>query len=178
MSLQFNVATLLSEPVGATCVYEIDDRVLIDGDEPRHEHAAGRAVFLRTEDGVFVSATLHGVQREACSRCLRDVETPLDLEIREEYFARVDVHTGANLPRPEDPEAFRVDTRHTLDLEDAVRQYWTAALSMQPLCRPDCKGLCPRCGHDLNPGACACRPEEEDARWSALRELAVKREGS
>jgi uncharacterized protein len=62
-------------------------------------------------------------------------------------------------------------------LEDAVRQYWTAALSMQPLCQPDCKGLCPRCGRDRNAGACACEPEE-DVRWSALRELAAKQEGS
>ena len=177
MFLQYNVATLLGEPIGATRVYEMDDRVLIDVDEPRHEHMVGRAVFLRTADGIFVSAALHGVQRETCSRCLRDVDTPVDLEIREEYFARVDLHTGASQPPPDDPEAFRVDARHTLDLEDAVRQYWTAALSMQPLCRPDCKGLCPRCGHDLNPGSCACRPET-DVRWSALRELAVKREGS
>jgi uncharacterized protein len=177
MSLQFNVATLLGEPLGATRVYEIDERALVDTEEPRHERVAGRAVFLRTKEGVFVSATLHGVQREACSRCLRDVETPVDLEIREEYFARVDVHTGASLPPPEDPEAFRVDARHTLDLEDAVRQYWTAALSMQPLCRPDCKGICPRCGRDLNAGSCECGPEE-DSRWSALRELAGKREGS
>jgi uncharacterized protein len=177
MSLQYNVATLLQEPIGATRVYEVDERVLVDSEEPRHERLAGSVRFLRTKEGVYVTATLRGVQHDACSRCLQDVPVPVEIELREEYFARVDLRTGDSLPLPVDRDAFRIDAQHTLDLEDAVRQYWTAAQSMQPLCRPDCKGLCPSCGHDLNRGACGCQPEE-DERWSALRELAVRREGS
>ncbi len=177
MSLRHNVATLLKEPVGATRAYDIDDRVLVDGEQPRHERVVGRAVFLRTKAGVFVTATLHGVQREPCSRCLADVDTPIDVELAEEYFTKVDPTTGSTLPAPEDPDAFTIDAHHELDLEDAVRQYWTAARAMQPLCRPDCRGLCPRCGQDLNLGPCSC-VADDDARWSALRQLTVKREGS
>src|SRR5438067_1773466 len=48
------------------------------------------------------------------------------------------------------------------------------ALPMKPLCRPDCRGLCPSCGKDLNLGACACAREAVDPRWGALRALREK----
>ena len=175
MSVQYNVATLLKEPIGATREYEIDDSVLID-DEPRHQRVAGRTTFLRTKDGLLVTAHLRGVDREVCSRCLRDVDMPVRVDLEEEFLASVDANTGAPLPPPEDKEAFRIDAHHTLDLEEAVRQSWTVALPMQPLCRPDCRGLCPSCGQDLNQRACGCAAEE-DSRWSALEQLVLKLEG-
>lgn len=176
MSIQYNVSTLLSEPIGSTREYEVDSRVLID-DEPRHQRLVGRTTFLRTNRGVLVTAYLQGVQPERCSRCLRELDLPLRIAIEEEFVASVDAETGAGLPAPEDPEVFRIDAQHTLDLEEAVRQYWAAALPMQPLCRPDCRGLCPSCGRDVNQGACSC-PLEEDRRWSALRQLVSEEEGS
>ncbi len=175
MPVQYNVATLLREPVGSTREYNIDSRIPIDGEKP-YQRVTGHATLLRMKHGVLVTAQLQGVQSGQCSRCLREVDVPLRVEIEEEFFASVDPGTGTALPAPEDPEAFRIDDDLTLDLEDAVRQYWTAALPMQPLCRPDCRGLCPRCGKDWNQGACSCSPEE-DERWSALRQLVKETEG-
>lgn len=176
MSLRFNVATLLKEPIGSTREYDIEGAVLID-DEPRSEPVAGSARLLRTKHGVLVSSHLEGAAHEVCSRCLADVAVPLDLNIEEEFFSTIDLRTGAPLPAPDDAEAFRISAEHTLDLEEAVRQAWAVSLPMQPLCRPDCRGLCPRCGQDLNLGACSCPPEEEDERWTALRQLVRKQEG-
>jgi uncharacterized protein len=48
------------------------------------------------------------------------------------------------------------------------------ALPMKPLCKPDCRGLCPTCGKDRNLGACACAPESIDPRWEALKALKEK----
>ena len=48
------------------------------------------------------------------------------------------------------------------------------ALPMKPLCKPDCKGLCPSCGKDLNLGACGCTHETIDPRWEALKALKEK----
>ena len=175
--MQYNVSTLLKEPVGSTREYQVDSQVLVDGDRAHRQRVLGRAVFLRTKDGVLVRAHLEGAQSDQCSRCLQPLDLPMQLDIEEEFFASVDAVTGVRLPAPEDPEAFRIDSQHTLDLEETVRQYWAAALPMQALCRPDCRGLCPRCGQDLNQVACSCVPEE-DERWSALRELAKELEGS
>jgi uncharacterized protein len=177
MSLRYNVATLLREPIGSTREYEIDDRVLIEDGEPATHAVTGRVDLLRTLQGVLVAAHVRGAARKPCSRCLQDTELPLELRVEEEFFATAQVGTGGPLPRPDDPEAFLIDAHHTLDLAEANRQVWTTALPMQPLCRPDCKGLCPRCGKDLNQGACACVPQE-DARWSSLRQLAGKLEGT
>jgi len=171
MSLRHNVATLLREAIGATREYEIDDAVLVDEEAPRQERVAGTVTFLRTNDGVLVSAHLEGAEHEPCSRCLTDVTVPVRIDFEEEFFPSVDLRTGAPVPKPEDPEAFRIDAEHTLDLEEAIRQWWTGSVPMQPLCRPDCRGLCSRCGQDLNLGPCACQPEG-DERWSPLRKLA------
>lgn len=176
MSVRYNVSELLREPVGSTQEYEVDGSVLIDDAGPREDRVIGHTTFLRTKDAVLVTAHLEGIQREACSRCLREMEVPVLLDIEEEFFASVDADTGADMPAPEDTEAFRIDAQHVLDLEEAVRQSWAAALPMQPLCHPDCRGLCPGCGQDLNQGDCGC-PREEDERWSTLRELVREKEG-
>jgi uncharacterized protein len=176
VSVRYNVSTLLKEPVGSTREHEVDGHVLIDDAEPQLHRVTGSATFLRTKDAVLVTAQLGGVQPERCSRCLREMDMPVWFEIEEEFFASVDGSMGAVLTAPEDTEAFRIDAQHVLDLEEAVRQSWAAALPMQPLCRPDCRGLCPRCGQDLNQGACSC-PAEEDERWSPLRKLVREEKG-
>lgn len=170
MSVRYNVSTLLQEPIGAEREQAIDSRVLV-ADDPTVERVHGPATFLRTKAGVLVTADLEGTSHDQCSRCLKDVEVPLRLAIKEEFAASVDANTGMALPEPDDPDMFRIDANHMLDLEEAVRQTWTAALPMQPLCRPDCAGLCSQCGRDLNLGACSCRPQT-DERWSALGALA------
>lgn len=172
MSVQYNVSSLLKEPVGSMREYAVDDRVLIDPETPTHQHIVGNTTFLRTTDGVLVTARLEGAQPERCSRCLREIAVRVRMAIAEEFLA-----SGEAQKPPEDLVAFRIDEHHTLDMEDVVRQHWAAALPMQPLCRLDCRGLCPRCGVDRNQGVCPCPPEEDD-RWSALRELAMKNEGS
>jgi len=54
-----------------------------------------------------------------------------------------------------------------------MREQCYLSLPMKPLCRPDCRGLCPQCGTNLNRGACACRREWDDPRLTALKTLVV-----
>jgi uncharacterized protein len=177
VSLVYNVSTLLRELIGATREYGVEERVLVDLDTLRYESVTGRVKLLRTTDGVLVEARLHGSQADVCSRCVKPISVPLELEVEEEFFATADVHTGAKLPRPEMPEAFLISAQQQLDLEEAVRQSWTAALPMQPLCRQDCPGLCPKCGKDWSEGTCSC-VAEEDERWGPLRRLRMEMEGT
>lgn len=168
--MQYDVAGLLKEAVGSTREYTVDEQAIVD-DEARRERVVGSAILLRTKAGVLVTAHLRAQSHEQCSRCLRDLEHPLSLDIEEEFLQTVDIFTGAPLPLPDDPGAFRIDAHHTLDLSEAVRQYWATALPMQPLCRSDCRGLCPHCGYDLNQGPCGCPSEERDERWATLANL-------
>ncbi len=173
MSLQYNVSSLLKEPVGSTREYDVEGRALVNEEGPAVRDVSGSARFLRTNEGILVSAALHGVERDRCSRCLREIEVPVALDFQEVFYPKANIQTGVRLPRPDDLEAFRIDERQILDLEEAIRQFWTVALPMQPLCRADCRGLCSQCGKDWNEGDCDCSPPA-DERWSALQALRRK----
>ena len=58
-----------------------------------------------------------------------------------------------------------------VDLTDELRQSIILALPTYPVCRADCRGLCPTCGKNLNEGPCTCVHEERDDRWGALDAL-------
>ncbi len=61
-----------------------------------------------------------------------------------------------------------------IDITDDIRDYAVLAVPMKKLCKEDCKGLCARCGKDLNEGECNCAKEEIDPRWLPLMELKNK----
>ena len=176
MPFEYNVSGLLKEPVGATRSYAIDAPIRLADTGADRVRIKGDASFLRTPRGVLVAAKLQGTLSDTCSRCLRDVSQPVRFKIEEEFLQTIDMETGARI-KDADPDDFRIDAQHILDIEDALRQYWSAALPMQVLCRPECKGLCPRCGADFNEAAHECAPEA-DERWAALGALAGKLEGS
>jgi uncharacterized protein len=118
------------------------------------------------DGGVLVRGELTGTATAQCRRCLKDVEQPFEIEGSELYRPPGDVW--------EDGYALKDGT---IDLEPMARDLIVLELPTSPLCRPDCKGLCSRCGADLNEGPCACGAEI-DPRWSALKDLVVPAEGA
>jgi uncharacterized protein len=64
---------------------------------------------------------------------------------------------------------------HVLDLAEMLREQFYLALPMQPLCRPDCQGLCPSCGIDRNVETCQCKTEWVDPRLSVLKALVTRK---
>jgi uncharacterized protein len=166
--MKFNVSSLLKEPTGAIREYDIDDEVRIDGAAVR---LRGDVRFDRTPGGVLVRATLAGAAADDCSRCLKPMTYPVEVHFEEEYLPTVDIYTGARVQPPEGEEdAYRIDTRHMLDLTEPIVQYWTMALPMAPVCRDDCGGICPECGAE-RAGEHRCAGEQVDARWAKLRNL-------
>ena len=69
----------------------------------------------------------------------------------------------------EDPDVFLVQD-DCVDLDEIITTAFVLGLDSKTLCRPDCKGVCPRCGHNLNDGPCACRPEA-DSPFAVLGQL-------
>jgi uncharacterized protein len=168
--MKFNVSGLLQEATGSTRNYSLDSNLERPGQEP--ERVQGDVEFLRTPAGLLVRAHLNLVEPETCSRCLKPLDELVEINFEEEFVSVLDPRTGQPTPRADlDPDAFLIDERHTLDLSEAVRQYREVSLLMQPLCRPDCKGLCPDCGADLNEGEHECNPAPVDSRWASLAEL-------
>jgi uncharacterized protein len=68
---------------------------------------------------------------------------------------------------PRDGESYQLRL-DTIDLAPLVREAIMLELPLAPVCSPDCQGLCPTCGADLNDGPCGCAPTSGDPRWAAL----------
>jgi uncharacterized protein len=111
-----------------------------------------------------------------CARCVDPVPVPLegdfDLLFRPEG---ADADAGERSITADETEIGYYQESGLL-LEDVVREQVLLSLPSRTLCRPDCKGLCPRCGQNLNQAICNCEAAPADARWNALADLAQKLE--
>lgn len=159
--LVVNVLELLRRPGSTKDLAATLDAAAFDfGDERVLERPIEVNAHLESmSDGITVSGTatmwIHG----ECRRCLRPLEESVAVRFDELYQATV-----------QDPDAHPIDQDQAA-LLPMVRENLLLAMPMAPLCRPDCAGLCPTCGADLNQGPCACPPPAADDRWSALDEL-------
>ena len=68
----------------------------------------------------------------------------------------------------EDEDDFVLMTDYAVDLVELARSNWVLELPFRFLCKEDCRGLCPKCGADLNVADCSCDLKERDHRWDAL----------
>jgi len=168
--MRINVSQQLKASIGSIRNYEVSEIVNVASGKSTVQGEVG---LIRTDRSILAKGTLHTEVEVTCSRCLSLFSCPLTLNIEEEYFPITDVVSGASLPLPEEPGCFTIDEHHVIDLTDAIRQYALLAIPMKPLCRGDCAGLCPNCGHNLNQGPCDCSPQETEPRWSELSKLTL-----
>ena len=168
--MQFNVAQLLKQPVGTSRNYSINE-VSEEG-----LPIEGNVELLRTDRGVLVRGTLKASLKSVCCRCLETFDCPLTFGLEEEYHPTKDVVSGKPLSTSLETGAFTIDGQHVLDLSEGVRQHMLLATPMKPLCCPECAGLCPQCGCNLNYRRCDCNLVPADLRWSKLQDLLLKEE--
>ena len=172
--LEFNVAQLLKEATGATRSYEVVTDLSSDFDQELKivSPLSGQVRFLRTGPNILVTGTLETTIEKECGRCLTSFTTPVTIELEEEFFPQLDIITGTAITQPpEVEEANLIDEQHILNLLEVVRQEILVKSDSLFYCRPDCKGLCPQCGQDLNMGSCDCQNEVVDPRWAGLQAL-------
>ncbi len=178
--LTYNVAQLLKERVGSTRKLDVISDLLPLYDEGGAEMDArdlnGIVKVTKLNDGVLVQGDVKAHVRVQCSRCLTDIDLPVEAQLEEQFRPTVDVESGRAVKRTDDEDddsTFDIDANHIMDLSEPVRQALLVAVDMRPLCREDCKGLCPECGANLNEVDCGHEPVVEDNRWAALRELGL-----
>src|SRR6266705_3526659 len=112
---------------------------------------------------VLVQGRLAATVPQTCGRCL------------ESFPARVDATVDVRLvPRPATKDNVELGADDLLDLKRVVETETTLALPMKPLCREECRGLCPVCGGNRNLVPCACAERAPDPRLAALRDLATR----
>jgi uncharacterized protein len=107
----------------------------------------------------------------SCSRCLEPFTMPVDVAIDLQYVPASAMKTEAEREvQDEDFEtSYYRDDR--IDLNELLREQFYLQLPMKPLCRDDCRGLCPHCGTNLNTGSCDCPSQWTDPRLAPLERL-------
>lgn len=148
--LRADIRDLLRGPVRTDFALPPDHEAFDGLDVPLDGPLTVQGVVSRTADGNHVwDATLRGAVTGPCRRCLEEVRTEIDGEIRVVFSADPELES--------DPAVYPVDPAMlALDLGSAVREEVVLLVPAFPLCRESCAGLCPQCGMDLNVGACHC----------------------
>jgi uncharacterized protein len=133
--------------------------------EVLHEHRGPRDIVA----DIRLRGHFAGNFQVPCARCVEPVEIPLEAEF-DLIFRPVAADADAperSITAQETEIGYYLED--SLSLEDVLREQVLLSLPVRTLCKPDCKGLCPRCGGNRNSHACAC--VGDDPRWEALADL-------
>jgi uncharacterized protein len=170
-----NVAQLLHAPVGTTRSYPLDER------EPELAQElnllspiVGTLKLTRTNHGVLAEIHYTVDLEQECGRCLDPARSTIVSDVSEELLPTIDIVTGQPELIEADLDTPRINANHEVDLTDLIRQDIVVQQPLQPLCRPDCPGLCPNCGLELQTGACGCADTgdaPDDSQFGRLGEL-------
>lgn len=163
--LRLNVGFLLNESIGCSrnVEYNVDSVQL--SEDLKVNGLQGSLTLTRTSMGVLVEGKLQGILSLECVRCLKSYNQHLTSSF-EDLF----VYPAS---QAEDP-LLAIPETATLDLTPILREYLLLDVPIQPLCRLDCKGLCPICGELINVNKCDHHEAEIDPRFEVLKELLPK----
>lgn len=158
--LKLNIGFLLGAGPGHTHDTGFDVPAIRVADDVDLAYVRGILRLSRTKEGVLVRGTLQVGVEDECYRCLEPTLREVNLDLEELY----------NYPTPKDAE-FSLSDDGILDLAPLIRAEVLIADSRGVLCRPDCKGLCPECGANLNYTVCTCADQAIDPRLESLKHL-------
>jgi uncharacterized protein len=132
-----------------------------------HEHRGPRDIVA----DIRLRGGFKGNFEVPCARCVEPVKVPLEAEF-DLIFRPVGADTGGPERAISSQETeIGYYQKDSLLLEDVLREQVLLSLPVRTLCKPDCKGLCPRCGKNRNLEACTCEEGPADPRWEALAGL-------
>jgi uncharacterized protein len=155
------VTDLIGRP-GAHRAERITGPVQIDMDLERVDASRPVAVDVRLEalaDEILARGSVSYTAVLQCNRCLTEWTDEGSVEFTQVYGPK------------QDEDILPIERDGHIDLEPVVRDEVGLALPLVPLCREDCRGLCPTCGTDLNTAPCSGHADEIDSPFGALRQL-------
>lgn len=117
-------------------------------------------------DFLILRGNIFTVAEYTCSRCLKHFE----MNVKEP----LEISASWNKDKCGPPESsifFIESDQQEMDIGETVRDNLLLGQPMMPVCRADCRGLCPGCGGNLNKKSCGCRNEETDPRLDILKSL-------
>lgn len=159
--LRLNIGFLINSTIGASRDFPFDIKKMLLGGDLSVQNLSGKARFSRTPQGLLLQGEFSLSVGLSCVRCLDDFEQQFHVSFTELYAFDKKNMSESNLLVPEDGQ---------IDLEPLLREYSFLEIPINPICKPECKGLCPVCGENLNLKDCGHHPESESP-FSVLKDL-------
>ena len=160
--LRLNVGFIVAQSVGYSREFPLEVPRIVFPPDLTLTDLTGSALITRTNQGILLQVDVHAALELECVRCLNPVIQPLHTNFTELYAFSRRYMTESNLMMPE---------TGIIDLTPILSEYMLLEVPMSPLCRPDCKGLCPVCGANQNETTCQHEDEPGDPRLAALKDL-------
>ncbi len=170
--MRYDIRDQISKRDGQVAL-EIDAPVPVGTDVEFVGNVSGRITLRNAGRDIAAWGHLQATALMQCSRCLEEHEVPLEFDFSETCaLAQIDEPLSyTQVADDEEPASIPILDGNVVDLSELVRQLLVLHTPARSLCRPDCKGLCPHCGVNLNVSQCECEREEIDPRMAPLREL-------
>jgi len=148
-------------------------------DIPRRQFAVAEPleamITVRTSGrGVQVEGWFHTVLGLECCRCLEVFSFPLTSEIDVTLFPETDIVQEEEIELVSEDLKASFFSGDEVDLSGLIREQIILNIPFKPLCREDCRGLCPQCGANLNEGDCGCRRDTGFSVFEMLRDLKLQ----
>ena len=163
--LRLNVGFIVHQSIGYSRDFIFDIQKILLHPDLLLNNLAGTARITRTPQGLLVQVKMNATILAECVRCLTQFEQHLEVDFTELYAFSPRSVTDSGLIMPEDG---------MIDLTPLLREYMTLEVPISPLCKPNCKGLCPICGENLNDTTCHHEDEVSDERLAILKKLLDK----
>ena len=125
----------------------------------------------KDKDRFRLEGRVRTVLELTCSRCLEPFRLPVDAALDLRYLPDAERSSDDEKEVAEEDVDVSFYRDDEIDLSELLREQFYLALPMKPLCREDCRGLCPQCGVNRNTGTCDCGPGWEDPRLAPLKGL-------
>jgi uncharacterized protein len=153
-------------------IADIDEKIRPEGIDVTSPVRAGFSINkIGTE--VIVSGKISAELEFECSRCLKSFRNDIGLDVNVVYHPAAEPgHEKHALHDDEMDMGFYQGDE--IDLNDLIKEQILLNTEMKPLCSESCRGICPRCGADLNTGSCDCVQKEIDPRLAVLKKLLDK----
>jgi uncharacterized protein len=125
----------------------------------------------RKDSEVIVDGVLNADIEQQCSRCLKIFKMSIRTQIGVVYHPAEDINREEHYELKGDELDTGFYKEDIIDTDDLIREQMLLNIPMKPLCSAQCKGLCPKCGADLNETQCSCVISEIDTRLAVLKQL-------
>ena len=159
--LRLNVGFLINSAIGTSREFNFDLTKMQLGEDLMVQDLIGLARFSRTPQGLLLQGDFSVSVYLDCVRCLETYSQPLKISFTDLYAFDKRNISESNLLVPEDGQ---------IDLEPLIREYAYLEFPIRPVCKPDCRGLCPVCGENLNQTDCKHNSESESP-FTVLKDL-------